>query len=101
MKDTTVFVSLFGVSFGRPGAKGRHFGRYLASFLQVEFVGCWSATESDALSGQVRGFVWWSLEAFRGLIIWCISGAGKTLSLRAHPCRYRVALLQDSVGSFH
>ena len=48
------------------GAKGRHFGRYLASFLQVEFVGCWSATESDALSGQVRGFVWWSLEAFRG-----------------------------------
>ena len=51
------------------GAKGRHFGRYLASFLQVEFAGCWSATESDALSGQVRGFVWWSLEAFRGLII--------------------------------
>ena len=83
------------------GAKGRHFGRYLASFLQVEFVGCWSATESDALSGQVRGFVWWSLEAFRGLIIWCISGAGKMLSLRANPCRFRVTCLQDSVDSFH
>ena len=80
--------------------RGDIFGRYLASFLQVEFVGCWSATESDAWSGQVRGFVWWSLEAFRGLIIWCISGAGKTLSLRAHPCRYRVALLQDSVLHF-
>ena len=51
------------------GAKGRHFGRYLASFLQVEFVGCRSAAESDACTGQVRGFVWWSLEAFRGLII--------------------------------
>ena len=28
--------------------------------------------------------------------------AGKDIkSLRAFPCRYRVALLQDSVGSFH
>ena len=50
------------------GAKERHFGRYLASFLQVEFVGFWSATESDAYTGQVYEFVWWSLEAFRGLI---------------------------------
>ena len=48
-------------------------GRYLASFLQVEFVGCWSATESDACTGQVRGFVWWSLEAFGGLITLSLS----------------------------
>ena len=68
MKDTAVCVS-FWCLLDVYGAKGRHFGRYLASFLQVEFVGCWSATESDAWSGQVRGFVWWSLEAFRGLII--------------------------------
>ena len=61
-------MSLFGVFWTSTALRGDIFGRYLASFLQVEFVGCWSATESDAYTGQVRGFVWWSLEAFRGLI---------------------------------
>ena len=36
------------------GAKGRHFDRYLASFLQVEFVGGWSATELSPMHCQVR-----------------------------------------------
>ena len=69
LKDTAVFVSLFGVFWTAIALRGDFFGRYSASFLQVEFVGFWSATESDACTGQVRGFVWWSLEAFRGLIM--------------------------------
>ena len=62
-------MSLFSVFWTSTALRGDIFGRYLASFLQAEFVGFWSVTESDAYTGQVRGFVWWSLEAFRGLII--------------------------------